>query len=335
MLITRTPLRISFAGGGTDFRGFYKDEDGVVISAAIDKFIYIVLMERYDDDIYVNYSKKEIVKSPAQLNHELVREALSMSKVEKGVEITCLADIPSEQGSGLGSSSAFTVGLLNALFQFSGKQIPAEALAEKACIIEIERCGKHIGKQDQYAAACGGVNVINFNKDESVAVENVGLTERTLEDFDARLMLFYTNIPRKSGAILKEQEDNILSKNKTDILRKMKCQAQEIKQALISKRFDDAGRILNEGWEMKKQLAGPISNPEIEKMYALALDAGALGGKICGAGGGGFLMLYTPLDKRDSVRGALNNYREMPFRFEKQGSAAIFNIKDHPWKWEK
>jgi D-glycero-alpha-D-manno-heptose-7-phosphate kinase len=335
MLITRTPLRISFAGGGTDFRGFYKDEQGVVISATIDKFIYIVLNERYDDDIYVNYSRKEITDSPTKIKHELVREALSMSKVEKGIEITCLADIPSEQGSGLGSSSTFTVGLLNALFQFNGKQLPAEILAEKACTIEIERCDKPIGKQDQYAAACGGINIITFNKDESVAVENIELGERALEDFGTRLMLFYTNIPRKGETILKEQEDNILKKNKNGLLRTMKGQVLEIKKALFSRNFDDVGKILHEGWKMKKQLANSISNSDIEKMYSLALGSGALGGKICGAGGGGFLLLYVPLEARDSVRDALKKYREMPFRFESQGSAIIFNIKEHPWKWEK
>jgi len=275
----------------------------------------------------VHYSKNESVDSPERIKHELIREALNMSKVEKGIEIHSLADIASEQGSGLGSSSTFTVGLLNALFHFSGKQVPAEVLAEKACVIEIEMCGKHIGKQDQYAAVCGGINIISFNKNESVAVENIPLNERVIDDFDARLMLFYTNIARKGEPILKEQENNILKSNKNTILREMKKQVLEIKKALLSKKFDDVGKILHEGWKLKKQLASAISNPDIEKMYSLALGAGALGGKICGAGGGGFLLVYVPLDKRDLVRGALKNYREMPFRFHKHGSEVIFNIE--------
>ncbi len=333
MLITRTPLRISLAGGGTDFRDFYKVENGMVISATIDKYIYLVVNERYDDKIYLNYSKKEIVDSPAQIKHELVREALNMTQVEKGVEITCLADIPSEQGSGLGSSSAFTVGLLNVLFQYNGKQLPADILAEKACMIEIERCRKHIGKQDQYAAAYGGINIFNFNKDESVAVENIPLDDQAIEALDSRLLLFFTNIPRHGEAILKEQEDNIAQRKKNDVLRKMRDQVAEIRKAIVSGDFDDVGRIINEGWQMKKHLAAPITNSEIDKMYLAAIDAGALGGKICGAGGGGFLLLYIPLAKQDSVRAALKNYREMPFRFEKQGSAIIFNMMGHPWKW--
>ena len=218
MLIVQTPLRISFAGGGTDLEEFYKDETGMVVSATIDKYIYIIINERYDDKIYVNYSKKEIVDKPEQIEHELVREALLMANVEKGIEVTSLADIPSE-GSGLGSSSSVTVGLLNALYQYKGRQLAADWLAAKACQIEIEKCKKPIGKQDQYAAAYGNINVFIFNKDGLVTVNNVMLSEAAFRRFESNLMMFYTAVTRKSETILKKQREDIGRKDKKNRIR--------------------------------------------------------------------------------------------------------------------
>jgi len=331
MLIIQTPLRISFAGGGTDLSAFYMNKTGMVISVTIDKYVYIIINDRYDDKIYVNYSKKEIVDKPEQVKHELVRETLLMSDVKKGIEISCLADIPSE-GSGLGSSSSFAVGILNALYQYKGRQLAADWLAEKACEIEIERCKKPIGKQDQYAAAYGNINVFSFNKDDSVTVNNVFLNDSALRRFESNLLLFYTNVTRKSSKILKIQRRDTSQKKQTNILIKMRNQVLEIQEALLSENFDKVGKILDEGWELKKKLTKGITTSKIDNMYKKALKAGALGGKICGAGGGGFLLLYVPLEKQEAVRKTLKNYREMPFRFDKDGSKAIFNVRGNPWK---
>jgi D-glycero-alpha-D-manno-heptose-7-phosphate kinase len=324
VIITQTPLRVSLAGGGTDLPDFYQQEDGGTLSFAIDKYIFVIVSERFDKRIYVNYTKKEIVESVDEIQHELVREAMRKTRVHEGVEITMLADIPSE-GSGLGSSSSLTVGLLNALYNFRGRQMPASHLAREACEIEIDICGKPIGKQDQYIAAFGGVHEFTYRADGSVVPRGVQLTPAERRRLGGDLMLFFTDITRQASGILGEQKrrtgDNI------DYLRRIREGVPRVRAALEAGRFETVGEVLHESWEMKKKLAGNISNAQIDAMYSRALAAGAAGGKIAGAGGGGFLLLYVPPARQADVRAALADYREFPWLIEEDGSKVIFNIR--------
>ena len=285
MIITQTPLRISFAGGGTDFASFYRKEEGRVISSAIDKYVFVILKERFDDKIYINYSQKEIVDHVDEIQHELVREAMRKTGVDHGVEITFLADIPSE-GSGLGSSGSVTVGLLNALYAYIGVFQPAEVLAGEACEIEIDVLGKPIGRQDQYIVAYGGLCHFIFNPDGSVDVERIrGLNGRIWRRFGANLLLFYTDRTRKSEAILGEQKDR--TEENREKLRGMRGLVSEVRQCLVEEDLDRVGSLLHQGWMDKRALASRITDEYIDRLYERALDAGALGGKISGAGGGG------------------------------------------------
>lgn len=323
MVISETPLRISFVGGGTDLKSFYHMEDGMVLSTTIDKYIYVIVKERFDDKVYINYSIKEIVNDVSEIKHELVREAMKKTGVLSGVEITTLADIPSE-GSGLGSSSSVTVGLLNALYNFAGKPVTAERLAQEASEIEIEICKKPIGKQDQYIVAYGGLNKITFHPDETVFISRLPLSNSDLRRLCSNILLFYTNKTRKSDDILKRQKED--TGNKREVLRKMRDAVRRLEDALIDQRFDKLGELLHENWLLKKSLVDTISNNDIDEMYERALNAGAVGGKIAGAGGGGFLLLYVPTREQDSVRTAMNDYRELPFMLDPIGTRIIFNF---------
>ena len=329
MIISQTPLRISFVGGGTDLKSFYHQEDGMVLSTAIDKYVYVIVKERFDDKIYINYSVKEIVDNVSQIKHQLVREAMKKVGIEKGVEITTLADIPSE-GSGLGSSSTVTVGLLNALYHYAGKQVTLEQIAQEACEIEIDLCRKPIGKQDQYIAAYGGINKISFHPDESVSVDKVPLYNKDLIMLGSRLLLFFTNKTRKADAILEIQKKT--TGDNREVLRQMKNFVPKLERSLTRSKFNMLGKLLHENWELKKSLVGSISNPEIDEMYNKAMGAGAVGGKICGAGGGGFLLMYVPKAKQDKVREVLSYYRELHFMLDSFGSRIIFNVRSYSTK---
>ena len=324
MIITQTPLRISLAGGGTDFRDFFEKHGGAVVSSAIDKYVYCIVKERFDDKIYVNWTKKEIVDSVDQLEHELVREAMRKVGVTKGVEISFLADIPAE-GSGLGSSSSVTVGVLNALYHHVGATPTAEQLAREACEIEIDIIGKPIGVQDQYIAAYGGLRYFKFGPGPEVRVNLIDASRATLDDLDNMLMLFFTGKTRESASILAEQKSNI--EKKADLLKAMAQQAEQVRKAIATGAIDSLGSLLHEAWEAKRKLAGTITNSQLDKIYERALKAGALGGKISGAGGGGFFLLCVPSDKRQSVRQALTDLREMPFRLEKGGSRVVLDMQ--------
>ena len=323
MIISQTPLRISFFGGGTDLKEFYKESYGSVISTTIDKYIYVIIKERFDDDIYINYSSKEIVSDVNDIKHDLIREALKITGIERGIEITTLADVPSE-GSGLGSSSSLTVGLLNALYTYKGELVTAEKLASEACQIEIEILLNPIGKQDQYAAAYGGLNTIVFNQDESVTVNPVAIDNHGKRILGSEMMLFYTDITRKSNSILTEQRKE--TKNNYQILSDMRNQVEAAKINIEQKNYIHFGKQLNAGWQMKKELASTITNPKINDMYDTAMSCGAIGGKISGAGGGGFLLLYVPREQQNSVREGMAKYRELAFMFEPFGSKINFNI---------
>jgi D-glycero-alpha-D-manno-heptose-7-phosphate kinase len=331
MIITQTPLRISFAGGGTDFPDYYRQDTGRVLSTAIDKYLFVIVKERFDNRIYVNYSQKEIVDRIDDLQHELVREAMRKTGVLDGVEITTLADIPSE-GSGLGSSSSITVGLLNALYAYQGEQVPAERLAREACEIEIDILGKPIGVQDQYIAAYGGLRLFTFGSEGRVQADRVNMTDIMRRRLSNNLMLFFTNRTRRSSEILEEQKSGIEAKN--DVLRQMSEQALEAKSLLEEGRVEAVGDLLDRGWQLKKSLASRISDPELDAMYDRARDAGAIGGKISGAGGGGFLLVYCPPDRQEAVVEALAQYREMPFALERDGSKVIFNVRREGWPKE-
>lgn len=324
MIITQTPLRISFAGGGTDFPDFYKIDGGCVVSSAIDKYIYVIIKERFDKKIRVGYSKTEMVDSIDDIEHELVRECLRKTGITQGVEISTMADIPSE-GSGLGSSSSVTVGLLNALYAFRGDLKPAEVLAEQACEIEIDVLGKPIGKQDQYIAAYGNLRFIQFHPSDKVQVDQVNISPDKKRRLGESLMLFYTGITRSSSTILSEQRDNISSR--LHILQAIKDQACDIHANLSNGCSDSIGTVMHQGWIHKRQLACRISSNHIDDLYSKALDAGAIGGKIAGAGGGGFLLLYCPLEYQSAVRSTLDELKELPFNLERDGTKVIFNVR--------
>jgi len=329
MIISQTPLRISLFGGGTDFKDYYIKNEGCVISTTIDKYIFVIINERFDDLIVVNYSQKELVNSVSDIKHELVREAMIKTGVEKGVEITMIADIPSE-GSGMGSSSSLTVGLLNALYAFQGVQVTAEHLAKEACDIEINICKKPIGKQDQYIAAYGGFCEIKFLKDDTVVVTKIPISDSNRRTFSSNLSLFFTGITRKSSSILIEQKQNI-DKNIND-LDIIKSFAKISMNHILNDEYEKIGYLLNESWNIKKKLSSNISNPVLDNMYSKAIDNGAIGGKILGAGGGGFLLLYCNDEDQVKLKKVFNEYREMPFIFEKDGSKIIFNYKRYSWK---
>jgi D-glycero-alpha-D-manno-heptose-7-phosphate kinase len=323
MIVVQTPLRVSFLGGGTDFDDFYVNHGGAVLSTAIDKYVFVIVKERFDDMICVNYSKRERVKKVVELRHELVREAMRITGVEKGIEVTTLADIPAE-GTGLGSSSSITVGLLQALYAYRGEITPAKTLAEEACHIEIDILGKPIGRQDQYIASYGNMRFITFDK-SGVEVKKIELSPEDKKRLNDNLLLFYTGVTRKSSEILSEQKANISSR--VEVLRGMQKLAFEARDTILEGELDALGEVLHKGWELKKQMASNVSNPAIDDIYETARRAGAIGGKVTGAGGGGFILFYCRKDKQDDVTRALKGLRQLPFRFEQDGSKVIFNYR--------
>ena len=328
MIITQTPLRIGLLGGGTDLPGYYREHGGRVLNCAIDKYIYVIVKERFDDDIYVNYSKKEIVSRVDDLEHELVREAMRMAGVTKGVEITTLADIPSA-GSGLGSSSAVTVGLLHALFAYTGRQVTAEELARGACEIEIERCGKPIGKQDQYITAFGGIRDIRFGPGEAVAVGELELTPAGRRALQHQILLFYTGVTRSANTILAEQTANIAgTRPQLHLLRDL---ASFTADRLRGGDVDAVGAAVREAWEAKRKLASGVSNERIDRAVSQALDAGASGAKVTGAGGGGFLLVICPTERQPAVRRSLAHMRELPVKLDRLGSRVMLNVVRDIW----
>ena len=321
MIISRTPLRVSFAGGGTDLESYYSTGFGAVVSCTIKKYAYVTVNRRFDDDIRVSYSKTEIVKTVDDVEHGLVREALRKVGIRNGIEITTIADIPSK-GTGLGSSSAITVGLLNALYAFKGFRAGPEKLAREACEIEIDRLKEPIGKQDQYIAAYGGVQHIRFNADDSVILNPVICPPETKRELEDHIMMFYTGKTRMAKDILKEQKANIPSKK--DVLDRVRDHAEQLFHDLTSLQISKLGLSLKEGWELKKSLADGVSDTEIDGLYDTALSAGAEGGKIAGAGGGGFLVLFVEPENHWAVRNALNGLKEIEFKLEPQGSKIIY-----------
>jgi len=328
MIITQTPLRIGLLGGGTDLPSYYREHGGRVLNCALDKYVYVIVKQRFDNDIYVNYSRKEIVSRVDDLEHELVREAMRMTGVTSGVEITTLADIPSA-GSGLGSSSAVTVGLLHALFAYQGRQMSAEELAERACAIEIDHCGKPIGKQDQYIAALGGIRNIRFGPGDEVVAEELKLGAADRRALQQQIMLFYTGITRSANTILAEQNANVAAtRPQLDLLRDLAGFAAE---RLRGGDVDAIGPAVRESWEAKRKLASGVSNGQVDGAVSRALDAGASGAKLTGAGGGGFLLVLCPVERQRVVRESLAEMQELPVKLDPLGSRVVLNVLRDIW----
>jgi len=324
LIIVQTPLRISFFGGGTDFPSFFMEEGGCVLTSAIDKYIFVAVKERFDSKLRIGYTQTEMVDNIDEIQHELIREALRTTGIHSGLEITTMGDIPSE-GSGLGSSSTVTVGALHALYTYLGEIVSAEKLAREACSIEIDRLKKPIGIQDQYIAAYGNLRFFDFLPDGQVTTEKVRLDTESRRALNDRFLLFFTGVSRRAGNILQEQKENI--KDRVTVLREMKQMVYEARKVLTDCDFDAFGLLMHESWKLKKRLAGSITNGSINDLYELARRSGAIGGKITGAGGGGFLLLYVPYEKQSAVRNALCSLQELPFRLESDGTKVIFNYR--------
>jgi D-glycero-alpha-D-manno-heptose-7-phosphate kinase len=321
MIVSRTPLRISFVGGGTDLRDFYEEHGGAVVSTTIDKWIYAVVAPRFEGNVRVSYSRTEIVDNAAAVEHELVREAMQAAGVPRGVDIVTLADVPSH-GTGLGSSSSVTVGVLNALYAFQGVYRSPLRLAEEAGEIEIGVLGKPIGLQDQYAAAVGGFNFIEFLPGGGgVRVEPIVCPPDTFRRVQRSLLLFYTGRERSASGVLDAQRTATRDGRATDALKRMRDLAFELRERLGAGEVDALGRLLAENWELKRELADGISDETVDGWYERALQAGADAGKLLGAGAGGFLLLLAPPERHDAVRAALlPELREVPVRFAARGT---------------
>lgn len=325
MIIVQTPLRTSLFGGGTDFPGYYLEHGGCVLTSAIDKYIFVTIKRRFDNKLRVGYTHTELVDSVDQIHHELIREAFRLTGIDHGVEITTMGDIPSE-GSGLGSSSTVTVGALHAMYALKRELIMAEQLAKEACHIEIDVLGKPIGIQDQYIAAYGGLRFMEFLPGSGeVRSTRIDLTPATKRQLNHNLLLFYTGVTRKADSILSEQQSNIRSRE--SVLEEMKHIAHVACDKLQQGEVDAIGDLLHESWELKKQLASKISNGDVDDLYAIARKAGATGGKIAGAGGGGFLLLYCPPGKQEHLRQEMHMLQELPFNLGQDGSKVIFDYQ--------
>jgi len=324
MIISQTPFRVSFAGGGSDLPAYFRKHGGAVVSTAIDKFVYVTVSKKFDESHRVSYSRTEEVERASDLKHPIVRESMSLLGIEGGIEITSVADIPSK-GTGLGSSSSFAVGLLHALQATMGRYVPAETLARQACSIEIEKCKEPIGKQDQYAAAYGGMNFIRFQKDGAVNIEPIVIPSGGREQIENNMLLFYTGLTRSASEILSIQSKALDSKPRAEeTMHRMVGYAEELRDELWKGNFDSLGRILHENWLLKQSMASGITSEQINAWYDSALAAGALGGKLLGAGGGGFLLFYAPTEKHTAIAAALPTLRRIPFRLEPRGSRIIF-----------
>ena len=322
MIISRTPFRISFAGGGSDLPSFYKRETGAVLSTSIDKYMYIAIHPYFErNKIQLKYSKTEQVDSIDAIRHPIFKEVLKMYNLT-GVDLNSIADIPS--GTGLGSSSSFTVGLLNAVRAYLGKATSGERLGELACDVEINRVGSPIGKQDQYAAACGGLNFITFYGDETVNVEKIIMQPDKKKELEDNLLMVFVGGEHSANAILKNQQAAISDQKKFDAQKQLFRLAFNLRASLEQNNLDDFECMLHEGWLLKKSLTAGISNGIVDEMYNKGIAAGALGGKLLGAGGAGFILFYCPKDRQEAFREQMGAINEMPFHFDNFGSKIIY-----------
>lgn len=315
---------MSFAGGGSDLPEFYREYGGAVVSTSIKRYIYVTVNRKFDNGIRVAYSKTEEVDSVSQIEHRLVRAALKELGIAGGLEITTVADIPS-RGTGLGSSSSFTVALLHALHAHRGRHASRNRLAEESCRLEIGVCQEPIGKQDQYAAAFGGFNLIEFKHDNTVVVSPIVCNHKTTKQLRDNLLLLYTGITRSASDILREQTKSVRSDSRTRAtLQRMVQLSYYLRDEMQLNNLDAFGEILHENWELKKTLSEGISTSAIDTWYAIARRNGAIGGKILGAGAGGFLLLYAPADRHEGICRALPTLRRVKADFDRDGSQIIF-----------
>jgi D-glycero-alpha-D-manno-heptose-7-phosphate kinase len=325
LIVTRTPLRVSFAGGGTDLAEFYEREYGAVLSAAIHNYIYVTVKPHsplFNEPVRVNYSKSEEVSHVDEIENDIARECLRFLEIDPPIYISTVGDHPAS--SGLGGSSAFAVGLLNALHAYRGERVTPGQLAEEASHIEIDVLGQPIGKQDQYAAAFGGLNFFRFNPGGGVTVEPVRPAGDSMAKLFEHFIMFWTGHQRDAGVVLAEQKRN--TEEKLESLNRMRGQAHELQELMSNGRPVDpeqVGRILDQGWQLKRSLASTISSTQIDEWYGRALDAGAWGGKLCGAGGGGCVVFVAPPDRKDAVRAALSDLIEVPISYEVHGSRVL------------
>jgi len=320
MIVSCAPFRVSFAGGGSDIAPFYRNSRGAVLSCAIAKYSFIVIHPFFNANKYhIKYARTELVDRLEEIQHPILREALRMQEIKPGLEIVSVADIPA--GTGLGSSSSFSVALINALYAYRHIFVPTETLANEACLLEIERLGEPIGKQDQYAAAYGGINLIEFEQDGGVTMQPLLLPSETLSELECNLMLFYTGSQRDARLTpaAPDADGRVMSQ-----IQKMVCLAYEMRDLLLRGDLDAFGVALNTGWELKRSISAQISTSTIDDLYTRARNAGALGGKLAGAGGGGFLLLYCPKDVQSRVREALSTLQRLDFRFDWNGARIVF-----------
>jgi D-glycero-alpha-D-manno-heptose-7-phosphate kinase len=323
MIVSKTPLRMSFVGGGSDLPAFYRGEVGAVLSTSIDKYMYICVNKKFDGRIRISYTRTEDVEHREQVEHPLVREALNLVGIDGGIEIASMADIPSK-GSGLGSSSTYTVGLLNALYAYRHQFASKDNLAREACVIEIDRCGEPIGKQDQYAAAYGGLNLIRFHPDDSVSVDPVICKPSLLQNLEDCILVFFTGRTRSASAVLANQSAAMQTKDRRALMRRMVQLAFEMKEQLESDTLDHFGDLLDENWRLKAQLTAGISDPQIDAWYIKGMANGALGGKLLGAGNGGFMMFYAPQERHAQISTALAELEPVKFCFDRTGAQIVF-----------
>ena len=320
MIISQTPYRVSFAGGGTDLPAFYRDEYGAVLSTTINRHMYVTVHQRFESTFRVAYSKTELAQGRDAIEHELVREALRMTDLLEPMEITTIGDVPA--GTGMGSSSTLTVGLLNAFHAYTGRISSADLLARQACCIELDVLCKPIGRQDQYAAAYGGLNYIEFYPDDTVRVYPVPCPREILDELERWALLLYTNHTRNADSILEKQSEGTHSKR--SVLSEMRDLAKAMRDGLTEGGLEEFARLLHTGWELKRSLGFGISGAHVDEWYQAAQKAGAHGGKLLGAGGGGFLFLLAPPEKHAPIREALDFPQELDFTLDRGGSRIIF-----------
>jgi len=323
MIISKTPLRMSFVGGGSDLPVYYRQREGAVLSTAIDKYMYVTVNQKFDGDIRLSYSATEDVNHVDQLKHPIVRNALKLLDIVGGIEIASMADIPSK-GSGLGSSSSYTVALLHALYAYKNCYISKGELGQLASHVEIELCGEPIGKQDQYAAAFGGLNLMRFHADGTVSVDPIICRPETVKKMEESILVFYTGRTRSASTLLSEQSKNMESIEKRKIMDEMVKLAYEMKYILESDDLESIGELLDKNWKLKCQMANGVTDTQIDDWYQQGIMAGAKGGKLLGAGNGGFMMFFAPKEKHRDIVKAMNGLKEIPFSFDTNGSQIIF-----------
>jgi D-glycero-alpha-D-manno-heptose-7-phosphate kinase len=331
LIISRTPVRISLFGGGTDYPAYYTRKPGAVLGFAIDKYTHVsvgTLSEFFDHKIRIGYSKTELVKEVEEIQHPSIRECLRFMKMDRWLDIHIFSDLPAR--TGLGSSSSFTVGFLNALYALQGKQVSKQQLAEEACFIEQQLIRENVGSQDQFHAAFGGINMMQFTPD-GIVVRPVILSRAKREALESHLMVFYTGLTRWASEVVKEQIQNTAAKLNDPYLEEMSGMVKEAEEVIIHAPEEEMGqqlgKLLHRGWELKKRLSTKVTNPSIDQAYQKALAAGAYGGKLCGAGSGGFLALFVKPALHDAVRKALDTLLEVKFKIDNSGSTIIY-MKD-------